>query len=193
VTPPDPPELRRNGPSRALVVVATLSLAAVVVLSVLLAKREPNAATQPPPNTTQIALDSALQAASGVYTSNAKSFPPGQTLLGELTERAPTLSFAFGPQSVPSSNFASGPLQAEGISVAVSQDGQVIMFAAQASDGTCWYATSNHEKDATSAGLDGGANTRGTSYASAGGQQSCSAGNGLPTGVTAWKSSWPTT
>ena len=172
-------------------IVAALSLAAVVVLSVLLARRQPNLATQPTSNTTQIALNSALQAASQVYGSNAKSFPRGQTLLAELQQRVPELAFAFGPQSV-STNFTSGPLQATGISVAVSQDGQVIMFAAPASDGTCWYTTNNHETHATAAGIDGGSALHGTSYASAGSQQSCTAGDGLPPGSTPWRTSWPT-
>lgn len=174
-------------------IVATLSLAAVVVLSILLARRPSDGDTQPAPNTTQIALEDALQAASQVYDSNGHSFPRGQSLLSQLQRTLPELAFAFGPQSVSSSNFASGPLTSTGISVAVSQDGKVVMFAAQATDGTCWYVTSNHEKTATSAGLDGGARARGTSYAAAASQQSCAAGQGLPAGVTPWQSSWPTT
>jgi len=172
-------------------IVATLSLAAVVVLSILLARRPSDGDTQPEPNTTQIALDDASQAASQVYSSNGRSFPRGQSLLNQLQRTAPELAFAFGPQSVSVSNFASGPLTSTGISVAVSQDGEVVMFAAQATDGTCWYVTINHEKTATSAGLDGGATTRGTSYSAAGSQQSCAAGDGLPSGATSWKPAWP--
>jgi hypothetical protein len=173
------------------VIVATLSLAAVVVLSVLLAKRQPNPATEPTANTTQNALDSAVQAATQVYDSSGRNFPRGQTLLAKLQNQAPELSFAFGPQSV-STNFTSGPLQATGISVAVSQDGEVIMFAAEASDGTCWYTTSNHEPHTTAAGLDGGSPSPGTSYTQASNQQSCTAGDGLPPGVTPWRRSWTT-
>jgi hypothetical protein len=190
VEPPDPHDARKNGPSRALVVVATLSLATVVVLSVLLARRQPNLATLPTANTTQIALNSALQSATQVYKSNAKSFPRGQALLGQLQQQAPELSFAFGAQSV-SSNFTSGPLQATGISVAVSPDGQVVMFAAQATNATCWYMTSNHETSTNAAGVFGAASVRGTSYAAASSQPSCTAGDGLPPGATPWKASWP--
>lgn len=191
MNPPEGPDARRSGPSRALVIVATFSLAAVVVLSVLLARRQPSSGSQPNLNTTQIALASALQAGTQVYNSSAKTFPTGQDLLVDLQRTDPELSFAFGPQSVPA-NLASGPFVATGISVAVSQDGQVIMLAAQASDGACWYATSNHETNATAGGLDGGSTTRGTSFAAASSQQSCTAGDGLPTGATPWRTSWPT-
>ena len=191
INPPGAPDVRRSGPSRALVIVATFSLAAVVVLSVLLARRQPSSGSQPNLNTTQIALSSALQAGTQVYNSNSKTFPSGQNLLIDLQRTDPELSFAFGFQSVPM-NLTSGPFVATGISVAVSTDGQVIMLAAQASDGTCWYATSNHETKATAGGLDGGSTTRGTSFAAAGGQLSCTAGDGLPSGATPWRTSWPT-
>lgn len=111
-------------------------------------------------------------------------------LLRDLQTSDPTLSFAFGPQSV-SPNFASGPYVATGISVAVSSDGFEIMFAAQGTDGGCWYATSNHEVNTSDGSIDGAATIRGTSYATAGGQQSCAAGAGLPSDVTKWRTSWP--
>jgi hypothetical protein len=173
------------------VIVATLSLAAVVVLSVLLAKRQPNPSSQPNLNTTQIALTSALQAASEVYRSNGEDYPRGQALLGDLQTSDPELSFAFGPQSV-SPTFTSGPYRATGISVAVSTDGLVIMFAAQGTDGSCWYVTNNREVSTSDGDIDGAATIRGTSYATAGGQPSCTSGAGLPSNATKWRTTWPT-
>ena len=54
--PPGPP-VHRVGPSRALMIVAAAALAAVVVLSVLLAKRHAEATPQPVFNPTQIAIE----------------------------------------------------------------------------------------------------------------------------------------
>ena len=99
--------------------------------------------------------------------------------------------FGFGPQAVTSPNNASAPLMSTAISVGVSQDGEVIMFAAQASDGRCWYATDNHEAHSITGGLVGASQTHGTSYASASGQASCTAGESLPANVTRWAGTWP--
>ena len=189
--PPPGPPARRVGPSRALMGIAAAALAAVVVLSVLLAKRHGDATPQPTYNATQLAISSALQAASQVYDSNGNSFPRGQTLVSHLQRTVPLLLFAFGPESVSSSNNASAPLEPTGISVGVSDDGQVIMFAAEANDGSCWYATDNHETRLATGGLDGASQTRGTSYASASGQASCTAGEGLPGDATPWTENWP--
>ncbi len=172
-------------------IVAAAALAAVVVLSVLLAKRHGNSASQPTYNPTQLALSSSLQAADQVYGSNANSFPRGQSLISQLQRTDPELVFGFGPQAVTSPNNASAPLTLTAISVGVSQDGEVIMFAAEASDGRCWYATDNHETHSSTGGLVGASQTRGTSYASASGQTSCTAGEGLPANVTPWTSTWP--
>jgi hypothetical protein len=171
--------------------VAAASLAAVVVLSVLLAKRQGNSTTETTYNATQIALSSALQAADQVYDSSGKSFPQGQILISQLQRSDPELEFAFGAQGVSTSNNASAPLSATGVSLAVSADGQVIVFAAEASDGTCWYATDNHETRSATGGLDGASQTRGTSYASARGQTSCTAGTALPSNATPWSANWP--
>ena len=62
--PPPGPPVRRVGPSRALMVIAAAALAAVVVLSVLLAKRHGDVTPQPTYNATQLAISS--RAASGV-------------------------------------------------------------------------------------------------------------------------------
>ena len=94
------------------------------------------------------------------YRSNGENYPRGQVLLRDLQTSDPTLSFAFGPQSV-SPNFASGPYVATSISVAVSSDGFEIMFAAQGTDGACWYATSNHEVNTSGGSIDGVASIRG--------------------------------
>ena len=177
--------------SRALMVVAAASLAAVVVLSVLLAKRHANASPQPVYNPTQFAVSSSLQAANQIYGSNQNGFPKGQALISQLQHTDPGLNFAFGPQAISPPNNASAPLGATDISVGVSQDGEVITFAAQASDGTCWYATDNHETQSATGGLDGASQTRGTSYASATNQTSCTAGAALPSNVTPWSANWP--
>jgi hypothetical protein len=162
-----------------------------VVLSVLLAKRHADSTPQPTYNASQLALSSALQAASQVYGSNENAFPSGQSLISQLQRAVPGLVFAFGPQAVGTPNNASAPLAPTGISVGVSQDGEVIMFAAQSNDGTCWYATDNHETHSATGGLDGASQTRGTSYASASGQASCTAGAGLPGDATPWTTNWP--
>ncbi len=188
--PPPSPAARRVGPSRSLMVVAAAALAAVVVLSVLLAKRHGNT-VQPTYNATQLALSSALQAAGQVYDSNRRTFPSGQSLITQLQRTDPGLLFAFGPQGGSSPSSASAPLSATGISVGVSQDGEVIMFAAKASDGTCWYATDNHETRSVTGGLDGASQSRGTSYASASGQTSCTGGAGMPPDATPWTANWP--
>ena len=172
-------------------IVAAISLAAVVVLSVLLARRQPQTAPQEF-NPTQFAINGALQAAQQVYGTNRDSFPLGQDLIGELHKNDPELLFAFGPQSVSAPPFASGPLPPTGVSVAVSSDGKVVVFAAQASDGSCWYATVNHESDGTDGGIDGASARSGTSYAVAQNQPQCDTGNGLPGRATAWGTSWPT-
>jgi hypothetical protein len=172
-------------------VIAAAALAAVVVLSVLLAKRHGDSTPQPTYNATQLAISSALQAASQVYDSAGNSFPRGQTLVTQLQTTVPLLTFAFGPESVSTSNNASAPLGPTGISVGVSEDGQVIMFAAEANDGTCWYATDNHETRSATGGLDGASQTRGTSYASASGQTTCTAGDGMPSDATPWTANWP--
>ena len=172
-------------------IVAAAALAAVVVLSVLLAKRHADATPQTVYNPTQIAISSALQAAEQIYGSDQNSFPRGQTLISQLQKQDPELTFGFGPQAVTSQINASAPLTSTAISVGVSEDGVVIVFAAQASDGTCWYATDNHETHSATGGLDGASQTRGTSYASASGQTSCTAGAGRPGDVTPWGANWP--
>jgi hypothetical protein len=172
--------------------VAALSLAAVVVLSVLLAKKHSNSTFQANFNPTQIALNSALQAADQVYGLNEHSYPRGNALITQLQTTDPSLAFGFGPQSVASSNDASGPYTPTRISLAVSEDGQLVMFATQDSSGTCWYTTDNHEQSATTDNVDGASPTRGASYASANNQQSCTAGDGLPAKATSWETSWPT-
>jgi hypothetical protein len=171
--------------------VAAAALAAVVVLSVLLAKRHGSTTAETTYNATQIALSSALQAADQVYDANGKSYPQGQALISQLQRSDPELEFAFGPQRISTSNNASAPLSATGVSLGVSADGQVIVFAAEASDGTCWYATDNHETRSATGGLDGASQTRRTSYASARGQTSCTAGVALPSDATPWAANWP--
>ncbi len=171
--------------------VAAAALAAVVVLSVLLAKRHGNSTPQTTYNATQLALSSALQAADQVYDANGNSFPRGQPLISQLQRTDPQLGFAYGPQGVNTSNNASAPLTPTGVSVGVSPDGAVIVFAAEASVGTCWYATDNHETRSATGGLDGASQTRGISYASARGQTSCTAGTVLPGDVTPWAVNWP--
>jgi hypothetical protein len=182
--------VRKVGPSRALMVVAAVSLAAVVVLSVLLARRHSTTQIQLT-NPTQFALNGAVQAAEEVYSTNQHSFPRGDPLLNQLHKQDPELLFAFGPQSVAVSLFSSGPLPPTGVSVAVSEDGQVVMFGAQATSGACWYATENRETDSSDGGLDGASVTAGVSYAVAANQQTCVAGVGLPTDATTWHSTWP--
>ena len=73
----------------------------------------------------------------------------------------------------------------------MSEDGQVIIFAAEANDRSCWYATDNHETRSATGGLDGASQTRGTSYASASSQTSCTAADGLPSDATPWTENWP--
>jgi hypothetical protein len=172
-------------------IVAAAALAAVVVLSVLLAKRHGNSASQTTYNPTQLTISSSLQAADEVYGSNRNTFPRGQPLISQLQRTDPELAFGFGPQAVSSPSNASAPLSTTVVSVGVSQDGEVIMFAAEGSDGTCWYATDNHETHSTTGGLDGASRTHGTSYAWASGQTSCTAGNGLPSDIKPWAANWP--
>jgi hypothetical protein len=189
-TPLQGPQVRRSGPSRALIFVATAALVAVVVLSVLLAKRHANATPPPTDNASQFAVSSALQAADQVYDSNRNAYPRGQSLISQLQQTDPQLLFAFGPQSFSFPNNASAPLDPSRISVGVSQDGEVIMFAALANNGDCWYATDNHETRPGNDGLEGASRTSGVTYASSSGQTSCTAGAGLPGNVTAWAGDW---
>ncbi|MFZ0667074.1 MAG: hypothetical protein WAM97_15075 [Acidimicrobiales bacterium] len=173
-----------------LMVASGIALVVVLALSVVLARRDANASANP----TQFALSSAVQAAEHVYKANHDRFPLGPSLVVRLHRNDPELAFAYGPQYVVSSNGGSGgQYTATGISVAVSSNGQVIMFAAPGSSRTCWYATDNHLADHLSPGLNGASPHKGTMFATAGSQQVCTAGAALPGNVSVWSATWPST
>jgi len=178
------------GPSTRLMVVSAISLVIVALLSILIARREASDSSQA--NPAQFAVNGALQAAGKIYRSNHDSFPRGKDLTSKLQRDDSSLTFAFGPQSVVSAD-NTRLYNATGISVSVSGDGQVVMFAAPGSNRTCWYATENHEADGTPSGLRGASRSSGTNYAVAASQRSCTAGILLPANVTSWTASWPST
>jgi hypothetical protein len=178
----------RSGPSTSLMVGSAVALVVVLALSVVLARRDASASANP----TQFALSSAVQAAEHVYKANHDSFPRGGSLVVRLHRNDPELAFAYGPQYVVSSNGGSGgQYTATGISVAVSANGQVIMFAAPGSSRTCWYATDNHLSDHSGDGLNGASSYKGTTFAAAGSQQICTAGADLPGNASVWSATWP--
>lgn len=177
---------RKPGPSTALTVGSAVCLVIVLALSAFIANRDKTEGANP----TQFALSGALQSADHIYKANSSTFPQGDALVSRLHRNDSELSFAFGPQYVVSS-VGGSQYTATGISVAVSANGQVIMFAVPGNNKTCWYATDNHQPNDTVTGLNGADPESGVTYAMAGGQPDCTAGTVLPTNVTDWQKSWP--
>ena len=138
--------------------------------------------TLPPSvNLLQIELKEAVETGKGLYTQVGSYFPTSW-LVPELNAMdLPTWSFT--------ANFVTSGLPVQ-VSVAVSTDGNIALYALQATNGHCAYAEDNEEAyPGTSDGLAGATATSGFSYAPGRDATSCFAGQ--PPAGLAWRATPP--
>ncbi len=134
---------------------------------------------------TQSDLTNAVTSAKAAYT-NIGTYPAAASLIGTLQTSEPELNFTNTGASTGTSHQ---------IDVAVSADNAILILAAQAQNGRCWYVEDNEEATATSDGLTGATTQQGITYTSGANNGAtpalCLAAN--PTGITAasWKSTYP--